>query len=331
MAVPFARAPLGPSATLDLCVVGNLTIDVILRGVAELPQWGREVLCAGRTDTVAGQAGAMAFAAVALGIGSAVVADVGDDDAGNRIRRELSAAGVDVEAVTTVPGGATPMTVALVRPDGERTFVTDLGRLHEGGAGSWAPQWPSASSAKVVALVGTNNLAGLDMNNAARHFAEARRAGSLTLFDAGWDPSGWTPAVVRGIEAVLAETDLFLPNLDEARALVGESSVESVLRTLAARCPGVVVLKDGKEGSYVIDGERIRAVEALPAEVDNAVGAGDVYDAALIAGFLQGSDILHAMALATAAASLYVARRTDRFPTYLQCVELAGGVTTKVM
>lgn len=324
----FPRASLGPSARLDLCVVGNLTIDVILRGIDELPRWGQEVLCTTRTDTVAGQAGGMAFAARALGIETEVVADVGEDEVGERIRRELSMAGVGVATVTTVSRGVTPMTLALVRPDGERAFVSDLGRLRD-ATGPWAPDWSSASGARVVALVGTSNLAGLDMDGAARHFAEARRSGSLTLFDSGWDPTGWTAPVVQRITAVLAETDLFLPNLDEARALVGESSVPSILRALGDVCPGVVVVKDGSRGSYVIDGDGIIAVEALATKVDNAVGAGDVYDAGVVAGFLRGRDVLEAMALGTAAASLYVARRTDRFPTYEQCAEVAAGVIVR--
>ena len=326
---PFPRSPLGPSARLDLCVVGNLTIDVILRGIEELPRWGQEVLGTSRTDTVAGQAGGLAFAARAVGIATEVVADVGEDEAGERIRRELGAAGVGVATVTTVPGGVTPMTVALVRPDGERAFVSDLGQLRDGTAGPWAPDWRSASGVRVVALVGTCNLPGFDMGAAARHLAEARRAGSLTVFDPGWDPSGWSHEVVQGIKAVLAEIDVFLPNLDEARALVGESSVSSILRALRDVCPGVVVVKDGSEGSYVIDGDRIVAVEALAAEVDNAVGAGDVYDAAVVAGFLRGRDVLGAMTLGTAAASLYVARRTDRYPTYEHCADVATGVIVR--
>ena len=318
--VPFATAPLGAEAPVELCVVGNLTIDVILRGVGALPSWGQEVICSEKTEAVAGQAGGMAFAATALGVRTNVVADVGDDAAGERIRHELGVAGVDVEEIAVILGGVTPMTVALVRPDGERAFVSDLGRLHAPGT-SWSPRWPSGV-AKVVALVGTNNLADLDLDDAARRFSAARRAGSLTVFDSGWYPTGWTDDIVRGIRAVVAETDLFLPNFDEARALTGETTVASVLGNLATISPGVVVVKGGAAGSYVRHGDDVIVVHALEVDVDNAVGAGDVFDAGVVAGFLRGGDVIEAMVTGTACASLYVARRTDRFPTYEECREV---------
>lgn len=329
MPVPFAVAPRGQEAPVDLCVVGNLTIDVILRGIDAMPSWGQEVLCSEKTEVVAGQAGGMAFAATALGVRTDVVAEVGDDGAGARIRRELEAAGVGVEALRLVRDGATPMTVALVRRDGERAFVSDLGRLHAGGT-AWSPPWPNDAS-KVVALVGTNNLPDLDLDDAARAFATARRAGTLTVFDPGWYPQGWSDDVVRGVRAVIGETDLFVPNLDEARALTGETDVTSVLHSLGALTPGIVVVKDGRNGSVVCHEGRVIVVHALDVDVDNAVGAGDVFDAGAVAGFLRGGDVIDAMVHGTACASLYVARRTNRFPTYEECQAMMKLVTITTM
>jgi ribokinase len=311
-----------------VCIVGNLTIDVIFRGITEMPRWGQEVLCDTRSEAVAGQAGGMAFACVRLGVSAEVVADVGEDAAGERIRRDLGAAGVGVGALTTVPGGTTPLTVALVRPDGERAFLSDLGRLRPVDVGSLPQRWPRALTASVVALVGTSNLPGLDLHAAAELFGRSRRTGALTVFDPGWAPDDWSGDTAEGIRAVLAETDLFLPNLDEARALTGRSDIGTVLGALAGACPGVIVVKGGETGSYLAADDQIVVVEALPTEVDNAVGAGDVYNAGVIAGFLRGGDVLSCMSLGTAAASLYVARRSDRFPTYEESAQLAQRVTT---
>ena len=316
------------AADVDVCVVGNLTIDVILRGITEMPAWGREVLCDTRTDVVAGQAAAMALACVRLGLRAQIIADVGEDDAGERVVRELAAARVGVESVSTVAGGVTPMTVALVRPDGERAFLSDLGRLGPLDVSSWPQRWPRAFAASVVALVGTSNLPGLDLAEAAAMFQRVRRDGALTVFDPGWDPGDWSADTVEAIGAVLAETDLFLPNLDEARALTGTAAIGEVLASLASICPGVIVVKGGSDGSYVRVDDRVAVVEAVPATVDNAVGAGDVFDAGMVAGYLRGADVRSSMALATAAASLYVSRRVDRFPTYDETAELAEHVTT---
>jgi len=324
----FAKSPSRAPAQVDLCVVGNLTIDVIFRGIREMPPWGQEVLAETRTESVAGQAAAMGFASVALGMTVEVVGAVGDDAAGERIRRELGDAGVGVEALSIVEGGVTPLSVALVRPDGERSFISDLGRLGNVNVESLTQQWPRALSASVLALVGTSNLPGLDLRDAADMLGRARAEGALSVFDPGWDAHGWSPSTVEAIRTVLAETDLFLPNLDEARALTGESDVESVVRAISQYCAGVVIVKAGGEGSYVAIDDEILVVHALATKVDNAVGAGDVFDAGVIAGFLRGGDVVSAMALGTAAASRYVSRHVDRFASYDECDTLARQVTT---
>jgi sugar/nucleoside kinase (ribokinase family) len=327
----FGKSPLRGPDDVDLCVVGNLTIDVIFRGIASMPAWGQEVIGDLRTETVGGQAGGMAFASAALGVRTDVVADVGEDAAGERIRRELAESSVGVDAVTTVQGGVTPMTVAIVRPDGERAFLSDLGRLRDVELDSVVRQWPDALSTAVVALVGTSNLPGVDYGAAARLLGQARQVGALTLFDPGWASDGWSGPTLEGIRTVLAETDLFLPNLDEARALTGHLDVTSVLRELAHLCRGVSIVKAGEAGSYVGVGEQIVLVEALTAEVDNAVGAGDVYNAGVVAGFLRGRDVPFSMALGTAAASHYVGRRIERFPTFDESAQLARQVTTSLV
>src|ERR1019366_5607764 len=70
-----------------LCVVGNLLIDVILRGVAAMPGWGEEVVCSSRLEVVAGQGPNLALAASRLGVSTGLIGNVGKDAAGSRIRR----------------------------------------------------------------------------------------------------------------------------------------------------------------------------------------------------------------------------------------------------
>lgn len=329
MTISFGKSPEPHRGRTGLCVIGNLTIDVILRGITEMPEWGQEVLSLDRTETVAGQAGAMAFAASAMGVATEVISAVGDDAAGTRIRHELSASGVGVDAIAVA--GVTPMTIALVRPDGERAFVSDLGSLPEIDIDTIATQWGGAHLASVVALVGTSNLRSLDEGAVVALFRSARTKGALTVFDPGWDPHGWSDQTVQFVRAILAETDLFLPNRDEAEALTGEHELKAVFDAFAKLCPGTTVVKGGSSGSYVADGEQILNVSTIATSVDNAVGAGDVFDSGVVAGYLNGRDLLSSVALASAAASIYVGRRDERFPKYSECEELAIEVEMAVV
>lgn len=321
--------PVHGGETAQLCVAGNLTIDLILRGVPALPAWGQEVAGTDRVEAVAGQAGYLAFAAARLGLDASVISTVGDDAAGERIRNELHAASVRTNAVETVSGGATPLTVAAVRPDGERAFLSDFGCLDRFSTSLLARHWKQAQAAAAVALVGVFNLPALDLTGAAGLLAQARQAGALTVLDTGWDPGGWGPDALKGVHALLAQTDVFLPNLDEATAVTGESGVPAVLRALAGLCPGTVVVKGGAEGSWALHGGRLLHVAAIPTAADNAVGAGDVYNAGFVAGYLPQRDLVAGMALGTGAASLYVSRRQDRFPTRDEAALAAAKVTVR--
>ena len=62
-----------------VCVVGNLNMDLILRGGGHLPDWGRGVECTGHLLTSSGQAGYLALGLGALGVETDVVGNVGND------------------------------------------------------------------------------------------------------------------------------------------------------------------------------------------------------------------------------------------------------------
>jgi sugar/nucleoside kinase (ribokinase family) len=290
-----------------------------------MPDWGQEVPFHDRTETVGGHAGAMAFAASALGIATDVVGVVGDDAAGARIRHELSASGVGVDAIAMTRGGITPMTIALVRPDGERAFLSNVGSPGiDVGAG--APEWLAVHPSSVVALVGTSNIRSVDQEAVVELFRFARHKGALTVFDPGRDPLGWPKETINFVHTVLAETDLFLPNHDEAEALIGERDIPRILDTFSDLCLGLTVVKGGAAGSYFVDGDRIANVRAVTSTLANAVGVGDVFDSALIAGYINGRDVLESVTLASAAASIYLARSDHRFPGYAESAALANAV-----
>jgi ribokinase len=315
------RAPPRHSRT-DLWIVGNVLIDVMMKGVSEIPRWGAEVLATGRSEQIGGQGANLARAAVRLGLSAELAAVVGDDAPGDRIRAALEAEGIGAHALRTVTG-RTAYAVAAVRQDGERAFITDLGSSASLRVDDLKRHENAIHSARTLALVGTSNLPGIDLAAAASLLERAQTRGVLTVFDPGWgdEIASWAK-----LDPILEVTDVFLPNLDEARALTGQRDMGATLRALGARCRGTVIVTCGEEGSVTLDGGTLVRVEPLPVDVDNAVGAGDVFAAGVISGLLDDGDPVAAMVCGTAAAATYISRSEERYEAIGDWRELASEV-----
>jgi len=320
-----ARSPVpgsAPGSLPPICVIGNLNTDLIIRGVPELPSWGAEVEGADHVFFSSGQAGYLAIALAHLGAEVRVVGIVGDDDPGRGIVADLRQAGVDVSAVELGRSGATGITVAIVRPDGERAFVSESAVLRECDEALILRHWQEAT-APVVCLVGLNNLPSLRLDAARRLLARARAEGSLTVLDYGWDPDQWPPETVRALRALLCEVDVFLPNLEEARALTGLASAEAAAEALVGDGAGLVVVKRGADGSHARSGDHAFSAAAFPASVRDTVGAGDVFNAGFLCGFLPAGDIAAGLRLGGAVAAAYISRSTQRFPSIEEALAVA--------
>jgi ribokinase len=304
-------------------VVGNLTTDLILRGLVSIPRWGHEVLATGRDSAVAGQGGNLALALAHLGLGVDLVSAVGDDDAGLGIVAVLRRAGVGTERIEVRRGERTALSVALVRDDGERAFVSDLG-LSRSVDWQRVSRLASADELRVLGLVGLFNLPGFDPEEARVALAHARALGVTTVLDTGWDPGGWSKRTRTAITDLLTEVDVFLPNLDEAEILTASRDAERAAARLAERGPTTVVVKCGAAGCYGLDGGWAGGVPSLPTSVQDAVGAGDSFNAGFLAARLGGLDLRESMLQGNALASIYIGRARGRFANAAELAEVVG-------
>lgn len=322
----------------DLVVLGDANPDVILRGAPEVLTFGqseREIERA--TLTLGGSGALMAHAAARLGLRTAFVGLVGADRAADLVLALLEESGVDVSGVTRDPALATAMTIVFVRPDGDRAILTAPGALSMFG--------PEHVDARMLARtrhvhVASAFLQPLLMAALPTLLASAREAGAATSLDTNDDPSDrWS--IERA--ALLPVVDYLLPNDHEVVALAfGPSSHEVPLaaaRALAVSGP-IVVVKCGAAGAFAVDGNE-RTARVCRATLDPAatgpvgfvdtVGAGDTFDAGLVAGLLQGLHLGDALRLAVAAGtlSLRCAGGSDGQPGAIEAARLAEHVSAE--
>lgn len=305
------------------CVIGNLLIDLILHGVEGLPEWGREVQGTSHSDASAGQAFNLACGLAALGVQVSVIGTVGSDEAGSRIVHDLSAAGVSVADIEVSQKGSTGISIALVRPDGERAFVSDFASLTQFDEALVTRHQDVARRAKVVCLVGLFNLPSLELAGAQHILAAARADGKTTVLDTGWDLGNWRDQTVEEVRSMLGEVDIFLPNSEEAMALTGETDAIAAAQSLVETCGvGLIVVKRGAEGCVAVRRGVTHESPALKVNVHDTVGAGDVFNAGFVYAHSNGWELPEAMAFANATAASYVSRRHDRFPSVSDVLKL---------
>ncbi|GII28111.1 carbohydrate kinase family protein [Planotetraspora mira] len=245
----------------DLLVVGDANPDVILSGVPRRPAYGqREELVDTGVLTVGGSGAIMACGAARLGLRTAFVGRVGDDDAGRFMLSSLEARGVDVSACVVDPALPTALTVVLVDggrggrpsraeartpagapgdaggPRGEVGDDTVEGPIGEGGGDRAILTAPGCLPYLSGADVPRELLASARHVHAASFFLQPRLAadlpslfsvarshGATTSLDTNDDPSGrW-----EGLAEVLAETDILLPNEAEVLAITAAEGSRS--------------------------------------------------------------------------------------------------------
>ncbi|MGQ4511569.1 PfkB family carbohydrate kinase [Streptomyces sp. DW26H14] len=300
--------------TFDLLVIGDANPDVVLGPLDEPLAFGqREQLVPTGVLTLGGSAAITACGAAKLGLRVAIAGRVGDDDAGRFVRAALQARGVDTTALGTDPDLPTPLTAVVAR-DGDRAILTSSGTLAATGPADVPEEWLTTSRHVHAASYFLMPKLAAALPDLLR---TARAHGATTSLDTNDDPAGrWDP---DSIAAVLSETDILLPNAQEALALAGQASKEpeEAAGRLAGRGP-LVVVKDGARGALAHDGRTVRRARGLTVRPRDTVGAGDSFDAGYVAAVLRGLPPREALALAAACGSLSTRAHggTDAQPTW---------------
>jgi sugar/nucleoside kinase (ribokinase family) len=296
-------------------VIGNLNIDLVIRQVIRLPIWGTEVIGKNSDLYSSGQAGYTSFALSALGLPVSIIANVGADFYGEMIINSLKVAGINTSGVSIVRGKKTGITIAIVRPDGERAFVSDYGCLDDFSCTLIENNWHILKNTDYICIFGLSTLRNINYDELNNILIKFKNMGKITVLDTGWDPNGWSDATKKGFEKMLRNISIFIPNIDEAEALIGSKDPYTSAHMLHELGVETVIIKLGKEGSFGSNGKDIFKVPAIPTNVIDSVGAGDVFNAGFIYGYRKKFSIDICMAFGNAVASNYISKSENRYPS----------------
>jgi sugar/nucleoside kinase (ribokinase family) len=282
-----------PERSRVICL-GRTYCDIIFTGLQEMPALGRERFAQEVTIAAGGGAYITAAHLAALGRPAVLLTRLGSDPLSRSLDRELLASGIDLSFIERSGDAGPQPTVALIK-DGERAFVSRR-------AGSSRPSTlEQALSSRHAAHLHIAEFATLKDNPDV--IALARKLGLTVSLDPSWDDE-----LIRqdaGFFEICTGVDVFLPNVEEGKALTGESSEEAILRRLQEAFP-LVVLKRGEQGATV-SSRRIRvSADALPVNVVDTTGAGDAFNAGFLHSWLRTSDLERSLKAGIEAGALSV-------------------------
>jgi sugar/nucleoside kinase (ribokinase family) len=284
----------------DVTIAGELNLDLILYGLPEQLPPERELLAEGMMLTLGSSSAIVAHNLAALGSRVGFQSRIGDDSLGQIALDRLQQGGVDVSRVRRVPGTTTTGLTVILHHAAWRNILTYAGTI---AATCWED---------------------LDLNYLAdsRHFHFSSyylqrglrsrvnelfrllKSKGLTIsLDTNDDPDDqW-----GGLQDILPNVDVFLPNEREACKAAGTEVLDDAIYKLSQLVP-LVVVKVGSRGALAQRGtERFTSPPQQVVPLDT-VGAGDSFDAGFLHEYVRGSDLQTCLASGNRSGALSTTR-----------------------
>ncbi|MFF2028845.1 carbohydrate kinase [Arthrobacter sp. NPDC058192] len=288
----------------DVIVVGEALVDIVTSAQCTVEHPG-------------GSPANVAYGLGRLGVSTALLTALGNDERGRAIEAHLENAGVML-----VPGsksqGRTATATATLAADGSARYDFDI---------HW--ELPPIAPARLPKVLHTGSIATFLAPGAAavKALLEQAHRECMVTYDPNIRPALLgSHAEARSIfEELVPLTDVVKLSDDDAHWLYPELQLEDTAARLLGLGTDLAVVTRGSEGSLLATPATQLHLPAIRSEVADTIGAGDAYMAALIYGLLaRGTDglapaVLEAIGLtATKAAAITVRRPGANPPTMVE-------------
>lgn len=286
---------------IEVCVVGELNLDLVLYGLPKELQPDREHLASGMALTLGSSSAIFAHNLSVLGTKVGFIAMHGSDPLGKMAGERLSAAGVDISRMRQGTGKtSTGLTVVL--PHARHRYILTY-------PGTMSEMQFSDIDMDYVLRARHLHLSSFFLHRELRPrildlFRQAKQSGLTTSLDTNDDPENqWGPDVLE----VLKYVDVFLPNDREAKKVAGTHDLGQALNRLSGLTK-VVVVKRGSGATICRSGEEQCTLTPPVVRVVDDIGAGDTFDAAFIHLYVRKAKLEDCLAFANIAAAYSVTR-----------------------
>lgn len=312
-----------PEPVLDLISIGRSSVDLYGQQIG-----GRLEDMASFSKAVGGCPTNIAIGTARLGLKSAVITRVGDEQMGRFILEQLQREGVETKGVVVDPKRLTSLVILGVRD--EKTFPLIFYRTDCADAALDESEIDEAfiASAKAVVVTGTHFAIPNAAKAQRKAIALARKHGRKVVFDVDYRPNLWglaghgageeryirSDSVTQHLQAILPECDLIVGTEEELHAAGGSEDTLAAIRHIRALSKATIVCKRGPMGCVVFPGAIPASIEdgikgpGFPVEVYNVLGAGDAFMSGFLRGYLSDQPIETCCTWANACGAFAVSR-----------------------
>ncbi|MBV7329087.1 5-dehydro-2-deoxygluconokinase [Chloroflexi bacterium TSY] len=308
----------------DLITIGRVSMDLFAENIgAPFDE------ITGFETGVGGSPSNIAIGSSRLGLKTALLTAVGDDEVGKFVLRYLRDSGVATDYIPTKSGTRTGMAVVGVQPPDKFPLVF----YREDPADIYltiddVATLPIANT-RALLLSGTALSRGTCRDATLFAAGEAQRQQVTTFMDLDMRPDQWSHPQAFGlnIRTILSQLDVVIGTEEEfygalsakpERMMQGKSVTKAERDELEGRIanlltspnkPNTLVLKRGARGVSIYQALQAPVEAAgFPVEILNTVGAGDAFASGLIYGYLQGWDWYKCARMANACGAIVVTR-----------------------
>ncbi|MGA2910541.1 MAG: carbohydrate kinase family protein [Candidatus Microgenomates bacterium] len=285
----------------DLLSIGDATIDTFMTPIESETMckldtkeclicfsYGDKIPVKNLEFSVGGNAGNNAVGVKRLGVNSAIVLTLGDDNIGNMIVDKLKAEGVDLTYVIQQPSTTTNYST-VINYSGERTiFVYHAPRSYEFPVALPVTPWVYLTSM------------GESFRPFYNHMTEWLKKNPTVKM--AFNPGSWQLRDgYESIKDVMGLTYMIYVNREEAEKLTNfgksEGKDREILISLSKLGPKISVITDGGAGAMAYDSinGKFMKVGILPVDAYERTGAGDAFGSASLSALIHGKTLDEAL------------------------------------
>ncbi|HDR2760493.1 MULTISPECIES: ribokinase [Enterobacter] len=284
----------------NLVVLGSINADHILN-LETFPTPGETVTGNQYQVAFGGKGANQAVAAGRSGANIAFIACTGDDDTGERVRKQLASDNIDVSPVSVVEGESTGVALIFVNAEGENVIG-----IHAGANAALTTERVEAQRA----IISGADVLLMQLESPVESVLAAAKIAHENHTTVVLNPA---PARVLSDE-LLALVDIITPNETEAEKLTGirvenDDDAARAAGALHDKGIGTVIITLGSRGVWVSANGEGRRVPGFKVKAIDTIAAGDTFNGALVTALLEGRAMDEAIRFAHAAAAIAVTRK----------------------